>query len=139
MDHVELNDAVNSARRLEQLLSEEFEALKSQSLDDFDKIQAEKVKIIHTLSHFSPQNKQTNGQNENLVSAEDAGWDEFMGLMASCKNLHLRNEILINRKLDATKGALQALQSDGPTSSVEVYDRLGKLSRGRKKGGYEEV
>ena len=139
MEHVELIDAVKSAQLLEKLLGEEFEALKTQRLDDFDKIQAEKIKIIKKLSHFAPNNQKVEGKDGNLVSPDDGAWDEFMGLMASCKNLHLRNEILINRKLDATKGALHALQSDGPTSSVEVYDRLGKLSRARKKGGYDEV
>ena len=136
MDYKELGDAVRSASRLQDLLNEEFEALKGQNLDQFEKVQKEKVEIIHTLSTFSPKK---NTKNNDLANPDDSAWDDFMQIMASCKNLHMRNEILINRKLDATKGALHALQSQEPTSSVEVYDRLGKLSRGGKRGGYEVV
>ncbi len=46
--------------------------------------------------------------------------------------LHRRNEILILRKLDAIRGALDSLQLGGSGSSVETYDRLGKVRRGRQ-------
>ena len=139
MDHKELLEAVVSATKLHQLLNDEFEALKLQNLDLFEKIQKQKVEIIHGLSTFSPKKDASRVPETQIAHPADAEWDELMDLMAACKELHLRNEILINRKLDATKGALQALHLEEPTSSVEVYDRLGKISRGRKKSGYEEV
>jgi len=41
------------------------------------------------------------------------------------------------RKLDAIRGALDSLQVNDPTSSLEVYDRLGKVRRVRRHGhGY---
>ncbi|MAW33094.1 MAG: flagellar protein FlgN [Proteobacteria bacterium] len=139
MDRKELLEAVGSANRLYQLLNDEFEALKQQNLDLFERIQKEKVEIIHRLSTFSPKKDNQNFSDNQIAHPADAEWDELMELMKACKELHLRNEILINRKLDATKGALQALHLEEPTSSVEVYDRLGKISRGGKKSGYEEV
>ncbi len=139
MDRKELLEAVGSANKLYQLLNDEFEALKQQNLDLFEKIQKEKVEIIHRLSTFSPKKDNQNVSDNQTAHPADAEWDELMELMRACKELHLRNEILINRKLDATKGALQALHLEEPTSSVEVYDRLGKISRGGKKSGYEEV
>ena len=139
MDRKELLEAVGSANRLYQLLNDEFEALKQQNLDLFERIQKEKVEIIHRLSTFSPKKDTQNFSDNQIAHPADAEWDELMELMKACKELHLRNEILINRKLDATKGALQALHLEEPTSSVEVYDRLGKISRGGKKSGYEEV
>ena len=139
MDREELLEAVGSANNLYQLLNDEFEALKQQNLDLFEKIQKEKVEIIHRLSTFSPKKDNQNVSDNQIAHPADAKWDELMELMRACKELHLRNEILINRKLDATKGALQALHLEEPTSSVEVYVRLGKISRGGKKSGYEEV
>ena len=139
MDRKELLEAVGSANRLYQLLNDEFEALKQQNLDLFERIQKEKVEIIHRLSTFSPKKDNQNFSDNQIAHPADAEWDELMELMTACKELHLRNEILINRKLDATNGALQALHLEEPTSSVEVYDRLGKISRGGKKSGYEEV
>ena len=136
MRREELEGAIETGERLSNLLEEEFVALKEQNLDNFDRLQAEKVACIHSLSEVSSLTQ----ANVQVDIVDDSRWDFFMGLMDSCKNLHLRNEILINRKLDATRGALQALQSDEPTSSVEVYDRLGKLYRGgKKRGGVEEV
>ena len=59
--------------------------------------------------------------------------------MALCRDMHRRNEVLINRKIDAIRGALQSLNVFDPTSSVEMYDRLGKLSRIRRGRGYAEA
>jgi hypothetical protein len=55
--------------------------------------------------------------------------------MTHCKEMHRRNEVLIVRKIDAIRGALQSLQVQDPASSVEIYDRLGKVSRGGRRGG----
>jgi flagellar biosynthesis/type III secretory pathway chaperone len=59
--------------------------------------------------------------------------------MAHCRDLHRRNEVLITRKIDAIRGALQSLQVEDPSSSVEIYDRLGKVSRVRRGRGYNEA
>lgn len=60
--------------------------------------------------------------------------------MQNCRQLHQRNEILLIRKLDAIRGALDSLQMSDPTSSLEVYDRLGKVRRARRSSrGYSEV
>jgi flagellar biosynthesis/type III secretory pathway chaperone len=66
----------------------------------------------------------------------DESWDGFRSRMDYCKNLHRRNEVLVNRKLDAIRGALKSLQITDPTSSVEVYDRLGKLNRVKRSRSY---
>jgi hypothetical protein len=42
----------------------------------------------------------------------------------------LRNIQLLQRQLQAVKGALQALQGES-TATVDLYDRLGQVSRRR--------
>jgi flagellar biosynthesis/type III secretory pathway chaperone len=66
----------------------------------------------------------------------DDSWQSFRSKMLFCRNLHRRNEILILRKLDAIRGALKSLQIMDPSSSVEVYDRLGKLNRIKRSRNY---
>jgi len=66
----------------------------------------------------------------------DDSWQNFRSKMLFCRNLHRRNEILIMRKLDAIRGALKSLQIMDPSSSVEVYDRLGKLNRIKRSRNY---
>jgi len=59
--------------------------------------------------------------------------------MFECRDMHRRNEILIVRKLDAIRGTLQSMVIDDPASSVEVYDRLGKINRLRRRRGYSDA
>jgi hypothetical protein len=53
--------------------------------------------------------------------------------------MHRRNEILIMRKLDAIRGALESINLQDPTSPVEVYDRLGQIKRIRRLRNFTEA
>ena len=132
-----LPDAVVQAQALalslEQMLEQEFEHLKAQNLDAFDAGQSEKNVLLQELTHLAGI---TGPDSADALGPE---WDDFKDQMAHCRDLHRRNEVLITRKIDAIRGALQSLQADDPSSSVEIYDRLGKVSRLRKGRGYNEA
>jgi flagellar biosynthesis/type III secretory pathway chaperone len=132
-----LPDAVVQAQALavslEQMLEQEFEHLKAQNLDAFDAGQANKNVLLQELTQLAGI---TGPDSADALGAE---WDDFKDQMAHCRDLHRRNEVLINRKIDAIRGALQSLQVEDPSSSVEIYDRLGKVSRIRKGRGYNEA
>ncbi len=132
-----LPDAVVQAQALavslEQLLEQEFEHLKAQNLDAFDAGQASKNVLLQELTQLAGV---TGPDSADALGAE---WDDFKEQMAHCRDLHRRNEVLIHRKIDAIRGALQSLQVEDPSSSVEIYDRLGKVSRNRKGRGYSEA
>lgn len=132
-----LPDAVVQAQTLalslEQMLEQEFEHLKAQNLDAFDAGQASKNLLLQELTQLAGI---TGPDSADALGAE---WDDFKDQMAHCRDLHRRNEVLITRKIDAIRGALQSLQVDDPSSSVEIYDRLGKVSRLRRGRGYSEA
>ena len=132
-----LPDAVVQAQALalslEQMLEQEFEHLKAQNLDAFDAGQASKNVLLQELTQLAGVT------GPNSADALGAEWDDFKEQMAHCRDLHRRNEVLIHRKIDAIRGALQSLQVEDPSSSVEIYDRLGKVSRNRKGRGYSEA
>jgi flagellar biosynthesis/type III secretory pathway chaperone len=121
------------ARELYDMLDLEFEQLKAQNLDAFEASQSSKNDLLQKLMRLaridSPQ----------AADALGPEWDEFKEHMALCRDMHRRNEVLISRKIDAIRGALQSLNVFDPTSSVEIYDRLGKLSRSRRGRGYAEA
>ena len=121
------------AQTLQQMLELEFEHLKAQDLDAFEASQPVKNDVLMQLVQLAGLQ---NGQ-----SADDLGpeWDDFKEQMAQCRDMHRRNEVLIGRKIDAIRGALQSLQVQDPTSSVEIYDRLGKLNRVRRGRGYSDA
>ncbi len=139
---------VQSLRKLELLLEREFVALKSQDLDDFDSIQQQKAPILRFFSesafvassaadepvsptaHSSGAATLPEQQADSTASTSNPLTPELTELARHCQTLHRRNEILINRKLEAVRGALQALQSPAHSREVEVYDRLGKLAGG---------
>jgi flagellar biosynthesis/type III secretory pathway chaperone len=119
--------------RLTDLLDEEFNALKEQNLDAFEELLEEKNHILADLSQLT-----------GVRQPEDADrlgpeWAPFRQRMATCRDMHRRNEILILRKLDAIRGALESLNVNDPTSPVEVYDRLGQIKRLKRMRGYSEA
>jgi flagellar biosynthesis/type III secretory pathway chaperone len=128
-----LAQAMERVARLEALLEQEFEALKAEDLKDFDQLNQSKDKLLKELMALT-----------GVYKAEDAHkldpqWNEFKDKMRYCRNLHRRSEILVSRKLDAIKGALESMRSVSYTSNVETYDKLGKVRRGRPISGYLSV
>ena len=129
-----LEQASALARTLEQMLELEFEQLKAQNLDAFEASQASKNELLQQLADLAGIH------DPESADALGPEWDGFKEHMAHCRDLHRRNEVLIVRKIDAIRGALQSLQVEDQASSVEIYDRLGKLSRMRRGGrGYAEA
>lgn len=123
----------SSAQRLFTLLDEEFEALKAQDLDRFESLQPEKVALLGRLAQVKVPEPSSDG------SPLPADWRDFQDVVIECRDRHRRNSILIQRKLDAIRAALKTLQGADPTSSVEVYDRLGRIATGKKKSGYTDA
>ena len=118
---------------LEALLEQEFEALKSQDLDHFEQLLEQKNDLLEQLSNLSGVRQP---DDADRLGSE---WDAFKARMVECRDMHRRNEILIVRKLDAIRGTLQSMVIDDPASSVEVYDRLGKINRLRRRRGYSDA
>ena len=115
------------AFRLASLLNLEFEALKSRDLSAFDALQQERGDVLNRLVQVA-----------DLASAQvpvPDWWEALLPGLAQCKQDHLRNIQLLQRQLQAVKGALQALQGETAVS-VDLYDRLGQVSRRQGAGAY---
>jgi hypothetical protein len=110
--------------------TKEFEALRVQDLNAFDALQQTKLDIFKNLTALT-------GVDTEHSQIDDDAWICFKDLMSACRDMHRRNEILIIRKLDAIRGTLQTLNGTDSTASVEVYDRLGRMARGRGGRGVE--
>ena len=122
--------ALSVSEQLAQLLALEFEALKSQDLDRFESLQAGKNDLLAEMSQLCP-------------SAEDLQhlpeWEPLRERLIECRDMHRRNAMLIERKLDAIRGTLHSLRTGDSGSPVEVYDRLGQVARFSRGRGYQEV
>ena len=118
---------------LRELLDMEFDALKAQDLDQFEILLSQKNQLLSELTQITGVHQP---QDADKLGVH---WQDFRTRMLECRDLHRRNEILILRKLDAIRGALESLNVNETTSSVEVYDRLGQIKRIRRLRGFTEV
>ena len=122
--------ALSLAKQLSELLLLEFEALKVQDLDRFEALQSGKNELLAGLSQLCPSAEDL----QNLPEFED-----LKVLLVDCRDLHRRNAVLIERKLDTIRGTLHSLHTGESGSPVEVYDRLGQVARFSKGRGYQEI
>ena len=122
--------ALPMAGELAQILEMEFESLQKQDLDRFEQLQGRKTDLLAELAGLCPAAE---------VLQQDPDWQGLLAAMTECRDLHRRNAMLIERKLEAIRGTLQSLQSSVATSTVEVYDRLGQVARFSRGRGYQDA
>ena len=126
-----MTDAVLAqANELNRLLDLEFDALKNQDLDLFESLQPGKSDLLGSLAKSCPTPD---------VLQSDATWAPLRETLLACRDMHRRNAMLIERKLDTIRGALHSLRTGDSGSPLEVYDRLGHVARFSKGRGYQEA
>jgi flagellar biosynthesis/type III secretory pathway chaperone len=125
-----IRQAQDLATQLSQILEREFEALRNQELDQFEQLQPVKNELLLEITRLAP-----NAQDVQTLPK----WQAFRQTMIECRDLHRRNTVLMDRKLEAIRGTLQSLRLQDASSSVEVYDRLGHISRFSRNTGYSDA
>ena len=116
------SQVLDTARRLQRLLEQEFDALKNRDLPQLEKLTETREALLSQLLYF----RQT---QESLWKG--AGFDAVRALVAECQALHKRNELLLARQLDVIRRTLGALQKS--SDDEDLYDRLGQLARRRSR------
>ena len=126
-----LKQACSAAKELSKILELEFDALKSQDLDKFEILQKQKEPILSLLQTLNvpPQDK----------NIKDDPWEPLRNIVSECQESHRRNEILINRKLESIRMALNTMTGNDANSSLEMYDKLGKISQKQPGKKFLEV
>jgi flagellar biosynthesis/type III secretory pathway chaperone len=125
-----LHQAKEFATQLAHILELEFQALRDQALDQFEQLQLVKNQLLSEISALAPG-------AEDLQTLPE--WQDFREMMVICRDFHRRNALLMNRKLDAIRGTLDSLRLNDTASPVEVYDRLGLISRFSRHTAYSDA
>ena len=135
-----LREGIHKANALVTLLDEEFALLKAGDLESFEGLQAKKSETLEALSALMPV---LTGE-VSLTETDDSETastlvEEIRVLLATCRDAHLKNAMLIDRKIEATRSALEVLRSSRSADTGETYDKLGKLKRGHTRGRQTDV
>ena len=135
-----LREGIHKANALVTLLGEEFALLKAGDLESFEALQAKKSETLEALSALMPV---LTGE-VSLTETDDSETastlvEEIKVLLATCRDAHLKNAVLIDRKIEATRSALEVLRSSRSADTGETYDKLGKLKRGHTRGRQTDV
>lgn len=112
--------APQDVARLGELLAQEFEFLKSRDMLGLEALQAERTPLLERLAWVA--------QWAAVQQPAPQFWQALQPDLQQCKQDHLRNIQLLQRQLQAVRGALQALQGES-AATVDLYDRLGQVSR----------
>ena len=134
-----LREGLHKASALEALLQEEFALLKAGDLDNFESLQAKKNETLESLSSLLPVlTADQHVMNQDTDSTATL-IQEIKVVLATCRDAHLKNAMLIDRKIEATRSALEVLRSSRSADTGETYDKLGRIKRGYSPGRQADV
>ena len=126
----------NNLSRLLEILEAEFTLLQTDNLDGFETLQAEKQVIVETLSEkLAPADI----DDEYEAADSDSNDANVESMLAMCRDHHIRNGILLEKKIEANKNALNILRSSRHSDEVETYDKLGKVRNPKSVGLQSDV
>tara|TARA_E500000178_G_scaffold146449_1_gene145972 strand:- start:17995 stop:18390 length:396 start_codon:yes stop_codon:yes gene_type:complete len=131
-----LSQIHNNLSRLLEILEAEFKLLQTDNLDGFETLQAEKQLIVEALSEkLSPADI----DDDYNVADGDSDDSNVKSMLAMCRDYHIRNGILLEKKIEANKNALNILRSSRHSEEVETYDKLGKVRNPKSVGLQSDV
>jgi flagellar biosynthesis/type III secretory pathway chaperone len=130
----DLQALLKTVRRLDSLLTDEYEALKTQKIDAFEALQQEKMSLLESLAESGvvQDPKQPTDPERLEAVVMNPLWNDITEILQRCKKSHQRNELLISKQLDAIKGALSTLQNQDPAGTLELYTKLGRVKSSRR-------
>ena len=114
----------NNLSRLLEILEAEFTLLQTDDLDRFETLQAEKQAIVEALSE-KPARADTD--NEYILADGESHDSNVKATLAMCRDYHIRNSILLEKRIEVNKNALNILRASRHSEEVETYDKLGKV------------
>ena len=121
----------NNLSRLLEILEAEFKLLQTDNLDGFETLQAEKQVVVEALSEkLTP----TDINDDYNVADDNSDDSNVKSMLAMCRDYHIRNGILLEKKIEVNKSALNILRSSRHSDEVETYDKLGKVRNPKSVG-----
>ena len=107
--------------RLSAVRDKEFEALKKKNLPLLESLQSQKVEL---LSEIESSWKDSPG-----LDKDDSSFGEIRSLIETCREKHIRNDILLRKQIDEEQALIGTLTSQSSGNYGNVYNKLGKIKK----------
>ena len=125
---------LNLARTLSSILEDEFAVLESKNLEALESIQEHKVTVLQELdaawTNLNAQHE-ADGHELEVPAIKDILWEEAIGLINSCKEAHIRNDLLLKKQLEVVRNVLSAITKKSDTHQGDLYDKMGRMGKKR--------
>jgi flagellar biosynthesis/type III secretory pathway chaperone len=111
---------------LHMLLEQEFNFLKKQDFESFEKLQNRKQELLNFLvNEISDESNPKSEVTKKAISDNQNLSDR----LTECQNMQKRNEILINQKLKSIQEVLSSLGHQNILTNKDTYEHLNKKTR----------
>ena len=133
MQKFDIAKAQQEISELHRLLEKEFDALKDQKIDLFEKYQVEKNEILTSISESGllEELQSLSNQSEDY-DAHTRNLDILHKNISECSKLQSRNEVLIRHKLIAIRETIDSFTIPN-NPLAETYDSLGTMKKSSVK------
>ena len=107
--------------RLGFVLDKEFEALAQKNLPLLESLQSQKVDLLSEI--------ESSWKNSPDLDKDDSSFKEVRSLIETCREKHIRNDILLRKQIDEVQALIGTLTSQTSGNYGNVYNKLGRIKK----------
>ena len=107
--------------RLSLVLDKEFEALAQKNIPLLESLQNQKVELLSEI--------ESSWKNSPDLDKDDSSFGEIRSLIETCREKHIRNDILLRKQIDEVQALIGTLTSQTSGNYGNVYNKLGKIKK----------
>ena len=107
--------------RLSLVLDKEFEALSQKNLPLLESLQNQKVELLSEI--------EGSWKNAPDLDKDDSSFEEIRSLIETCREKHIRNDILLRKQIEEVQVLIGTLTSQTSGNYGNVYNKLGKIKK----------
>ena len=107
--------------RLSIVLDKEFEALAQKSIPLLESLQSQKVELLSEI--------ESSWKNSPDLDKDDSSFEQIRSLIETCREKHIRNDILLRKQIDEVQTLIGTLTSQTSGNYGNVYNKLGKIKK----------
>ena len=107
--------------RLGIVLDKEFEALAQKNLPFLESLQSQKVELLSEI--------ESSWKTSPDPDKDDSSFQDIRSLIETCREKHIRNDILLRKQIDEVQALIGTLTSQTSGNYGNVYNKLGKIKK----------